>query len=202
MIAAAPSIAAAPAADRPSAALWDALLAAGGPAAAFELLARIDRGEDWRRPAAAPSIAATGSAWDAAPAGPDAPLPHHLSEWTDGSAVAPELAAANVQTLQGPAVLEALAGARLAAMGGHASQYATGAVARLLRPLEPLAAAGGWWCSGLDPLADWAPMGWGCFKPDAPRWGAAKGKPQKYEHPSGEPARLFWLKHSGRYPPR
>lgn len=148
----------------------------------------------------APSIAVApliGSAWDAAPAGPDAPLAHHLSEWTDGSAVAPALAAANVQTLQGPAVLEALAGDRLAALGGLASQYATGAVSRLLAPLEPLAAAGGWWCSGLDPLAGWAPMAWGCFKPDAPRLERrddGQQRARKYEHPIGAPARLFWLR--------
>jgi len=135
-----------------------------------------------------------GSGWDAAPAGPDAPLAHHLAEWIDGSAVAPALAAANVQSIAGPAVLEAIAGDRLAAMGGHAGQYATGAVARLLRPLEPIAAAGGWWCSGLDPLAAWRPMAWGCLKPDAPRWDAAKGKPRKYEHPIGTPARCWWLR--------
>ena len=157
---------------------------------------------------AAPSIAAApliGSAWDANLAGPAAPLPHHLAEWVDGSAVAPALAAANLQSIAGPAVLEALAGDRLEALnhepnrrtGKHREnriQYATGAVSRLLRPLEPIAAAGGWWCAGLDPLADWAPMAWGCFKPDAPRWDAAKGKPRKYEHPIGPPARLFWLR--------
>ena len=139
---------------------------------------------------AAPLI---GSSWDAAP-GPDTTRPEHLGEWITGSAVAPELAAANVQTLQGSAVLEALAGDRLEALGAHASQYATGAVGRLLRPLEPLAEAGGWWCSGLDPLADWAPMAWGCFKPDQPRWDAAKGKPRKYEHATGADARSFWLR--------
>lgn len=139
----------------------------------------------------APSI---GSGWDAAPAGPDAPLARHLAEWIDGSAVAPELAAANVQSIAGPAVLEALAGDRLEALGGHSGQYVTAAAARLLRPLEPLAAAGGWWCSGLDPLADWAPLAWGCLKPDAPRWDAAKGRPRKYEHPIAAPSRLFWLR--------
>jgi hypothetical protein len=139
-------------------------------------------------------IAAIGSGWDAIPAGPDAPLPHHLAEWINGSAVAPALAAANVQSIAGPAVLEALAGDRLEALRGHAGQYATGAVSRLLAPLEPLAAAGGWWCSGLDPLADWSPMAWGCFKPDAPRWDAGRGRPRKYEHPISAPARLFWLR--------
>ena len=136
---------------------------------------------------------AIGSAWDVA-AGPDGLLAHHLADWVSGSAVAPELAAANVQTLQGRPVLEALAGERLAQLGGHASQYATGAAARLLRPLEPLAESGGWWCSGLDPLADWAPMAWGCFKPDAPRWDQDKEAPRKYEHPIKVAARAFWLR--------
>jgi hypothetical protein len=135
-----------------------------------------------------------GSGWDAAPSGPDAPLPRHLAEWIEGSACQPALAAANVVSLQGRDVLEALAGERLAQMGGHASQYATAPVTRLLGLLEPLAEGGGWWCSGLDPLADWAPMAWGCFKPDAPRWDAERGRPRKYEHPIGTPARLFWLR--------
>ena len=141
-----------------------------------------------------PTAAPIGSAWDVATAGPDAPLARHLAEWIEESATHPALAAANVQTLQGPAVLEALAGDRLAQMGGHASQYATGAVSRLLRPLEPLAAAGGWWCSGLDPLADWAPMAWGTFNPDAPRWDQERNRPRKYEHPLKVAARLFWLR--------
>jgi hypothetical protein len=134
-----------------------------------------------------------GSSWDAL-AGPDTTRAEHLAQWIEASASHPELAAANVHTLQGPEVLEALAGHRLEQLQGHASQYATGAVARLLRPLEPLADRGGWWCSGLDPLADWAPMAWGCFRPDQPRWDQERNRPQKYEHPIGEPARLFWLR--------
>jgi len=134
-----------------------------------------------------------GSAWDVG-GGPDAPQAHHLAQWTADSAVAPELAAANVQTLQGWPVLEALAGERLALLGGQASQYATAETANILRPLEPLAAAGGWWCSGLDPLADWAPMAWGCFRPDAPRWDQEKEAPRKYEHPAKVAARSFWLR--------
>ena len=142
------------------------------------------------------AVAPTGSGWDAAQ-GPDTTAAHHLSEWVTGSAVDPALAAANVVTLQGAPALEALAGDRLEQLGGWAQQYATGPVARLLRPLEPIAAAGGWWCSGLDPLADWAPMGWGCFKPDRPRIEARDGKgprARKYEHPIATPARSFWLR--------
>jgi len=135
----------------------------------------------------------SGSAWDLS-ASPDRVIPDHLSEWVSGSAVAPELVAANVETINGRDVLEALAGDRIEAMGGWASQYATGSVARLLRPLEPLAEAGGWWCSGLDPLAKWGPMRWGQFKPDAPRWNPEKGRAIKYEAPIGQPTRSVWLR--------
>jgi hypothetical protein len=108
--------------------------------------------------------------------------------------VHPALITANVETLAGADVLQALAGDRLEQLGGWAQQYATGPVARLLRPLEPVAAAGGWWCSGLDPLANWAPMAWGCFKPNRPRWDSERNRARKYEHPISAPARLFWLK--------
>ena len=140
--------------------------------------------------AAAPSI---GSGWDIGGT-PDAPLARHLAEWIERSAVAPELAAANVESLQGWPVLEALAGPRLARLGGHANQYATAEAARILRPLEALAEAGGWGCSGLDPLADWAPMAWGCFRPDRPRWDQEKDAWRKYENPAKLAVRSFWLK--------
>ncbi len=138
-----------------------------------------------------------GSSWDATTASPERAAAHHLAEWVNGSACHPALAAANLETLAGADALQALAGDRLEQLGGWAQQYATGSVARLLRPLEPVAAAGGWWCSGLDPLADWAPMAWGCFKPDAPRIEARDGKgprARKYEHPIAAPARSFWLR--------
>jgi ribonuclease HI len=135
----------------------------------------------------------TGSGWDVA-ASPDEVIPVHLTEWVEGSAVAPELAAANLQSLRGPEVIEALAGDRWDSLGGHAQQYATGAVQRLLRPLEALAEAGGWWCSGLDPLADWAPMAWGQFKADQPRWDAERNRARKYEAPLGVPTRSTWLR--------
>jgi len=175
----------------PTPALWSALLAAGGLAAALQLLDRIDRRENWQRtPAAAPAV---GSSWDTA-AGPDVALPHHLAEWTDGSAVHPALAAANVESITGALVLDTLVGNRLQQLGGWAGQYTTGAVARLIRPLEAVAAAGGWWCSGLDPTANWLPLAWGCFKPDRPRWDADRDRTRKYEHPLGAPARVLVLR--------
>jgi hypothetical protein len=175
----------------PTPALWDSLLAAGGPGAALQVLARLSRGQSWHQPPATEKP--TGSSWDTT-AGPDAPLAQHLSEWVDQSGIHPELAAANLQSLAGAPVLELLAGDRLEQLGGHASQYATGAVGRLLRPLEPIAAAGGWWCSGLDPLADWASMRWGTFKPAAPRFDHDRNRQRKYEHPIATPARCWWLR--------
>jgi hypothetical protein len=146
-----------------------------------------------------PTPALIGSSWDACPPGPDAPLARHLAEWVTGSAVAPELATANVVSLAGRTVLEALAGDRLAQLGGHANQYVTTEAARILRPLEPLAGCGGWWCAGLDPLADWRPMAWGCFRPDVPRLDPPQGfgepqKPRKYEHPIRTRTRSIWLR--------
>jgi len=136
-----------------------------------------------------------GSGWDAAPSGPDAPLPRHLAEWIEGSACHPALAAANVVSLQGRDVLEALLGDRLEQLSSWAQQYATGAVARRIRPLEPLAEAGGWWCSGMDPATNWKQeQAWGTFRPDAPRLDPEKAKLRKYEHPVAVASRLFWLK--------
>jgi hypothetical protein len=134
-----------------------------------------------------------GSSWDACN-GPEGTLAHHLREWVKDSACHPALAAANLLSLQGADVLQALAGDRLETLGGWASQYTTGKVSSLLRSLEPVSEGGGWWCSGLDPLADWAPMGWGCFKPERPRWDSEKGKFRRYEHPIGPKSRTFWLR--------
>jgi hypothetical protein len=144
-------------------------------------------------------MAAVGSSWDTA-AGPDGTLPHHLAEWTDGSAVHPALAAANVESISGQTVLDALLGDRLEQLYSSSTryvttgQYGTGGMAAMIRPLEAVAAAGGWWCSGLDPTADWLPMAWGCFKPDSPRWDAERDRQRKYEHPLGVPARVLVLR--------
>jgi Domain of unknown function (DUF3854) len=53
---------------------------------------------------------------------------------------------------------------------------------------------GGWWCSGLDPLNEYALMMWGCFKPNHPRRDRQKiHKFIKYEHPFREETRTFFL---------
>jgi Domain of unknown function (DUF3854) len=50
--------------------------------------------------------------------------------------------------------------------------------------------AGGWICTGIDPLT-MTPSEWGCLKPNDPRWDEAKRKHIKYEHPHGTPTELF-----------
>lgn len=120
--------------------------------------------------------------------------PEHLRQWVEGSGIDAELAAANIESLQGSSVIEALVGDRLGALGGWSDQLMTAAARKVVAPYEPLAEAGGWWCAGLDPLANWSPMAWGCFKADAPRFDADKAKPIKYEHPAKSPTRSFWLR--------
>ncbi|MEO1401912.1 MAG: DUF3854 domain-containing protein [Cyanobacteria bacterium J06635_1] len=110
--------------------------------------------------------------------------PAHWKELTLGSAIAPEIAAANFQSLAGDDVLERLADHALDALGGHSAQYATGPVRRIQKTYESVT-EGGWWCSGLDPLNDWAPMEWGQFKPDYPREGWQEGADGKW-HPTGK----------------
>jgi Domain of unknown function (DUF3854) len=53
--------------------------------------------------------------------------------------------------------------------------------------------AGGWICTGIDPLT-MNLSEWGCLKPDNPRWDEAKRKHIKYEHPHGVPTELFCLR--------
>ena len=53
--------------------------------------------------------------------------------------------------------------------------------------------AGGWICTGIDPLT-MNLSDWGCLKPDNPRWDKAKQKHIKYEHPHGVPTELFCLR--------
>jgi Domain of unknown function (DUF3854) len=56
---------------------------------------------------------------------------------------------------------------------------------------------GGWWCNGgADPLNDFAPMQWGCFKSNKPRIRKEVGKKDKlikYEHPLKTATRPFLL---------
>ena len=74
--------------------------------------------------------------------------PDHLREWVEGSGVDPEIAALNVQSLDGDEALQALTQVKLDSLGAHAQQYATAPVARLFNRHDHVT-AGGWWCGPL-----------------------------------------------------
>jgi hypothetical protein len=114
-----------------------------------------------------------------------------LSEWL-ASAIDPDLIALNVQTLEGDTPYPYLLSEITAASG----RVHPDAQWRWARKHYSHIEAGGWWCSGLDPLNNWQPMYWGCFKPQRPRNAfdpKGKIKPVKYEHPPKTPTRAFFL---------
>jgi ElaB/YqjD/DUF883 family membrane-anchored ribosome-binding protein len=110
--------------------------------------------------------------------------PPHISEnfWyelTQGSAIAPELAALNCRNIQGDEVYEVLLYAKsqqeIRRNDGRLRDY-------WLNKLSGIA-GGGLYFNGLDPQKNWEqPMEWGRLKPVAPRVDK-EGKPQKYESP-------------------
>ena len=114
------------------------------------------------------------------------------------SGIDPDIIALNFQSLEGNITHEYLLSDALAKLGDgkqtpHSSQYATSEVARLFQRYNHTL-AGGWYCAGVDPLNNYAPMEWGCFKPDSPRRDPKKNKPIKYEHPPGVATRAFFLR--------
>jgi predicted P-loop ATPase len=118
----------------------------------------------------------------------------HAEEWKD-SGIDPKITALNLQSLSGQEALEAVLGEALDKSSPHSKQYVTAELGRLLARYAHLE-EGGWWCSGLDPLNNWKPSQWGCFKPDEPRPDPTKeGKLIKYEHPPTVPTRAIFLAH-------
>ncbi|WP_293229288.1 plasmid replication protein, CyRepA1 family [Microcoleus sp. PH2017_05_CCC_O_A] len=114
-----------------------------------------------------------------------------LSEWL-ASGVDPDLIALNIQTLSGDTPYQYLLYEITAASG----RVHPDAQWRWARKHYSHIEHGGWWCSGLDPLNNWQPMYWGCFKPYQPRNTfdpKGKIKPVKYEHPPKTPTRAFFL---------
>ena len=114
-----------------------------------------------------------------------------LSEWL-ASGVDPDLIALNVQTLSGDTPYQYLLYEITAASG----RVHPDAQWRWARKHYSHIEHGGWWCNGLDPLNNWQPMYWGCFKPHQPRNAfdpKGKIKPVKYEHPPKSPTRAFFL---------
>jgi hypothetical protein len=123
----------------------------------------------------------------------------HWKEW-EASAVAPELIAINLLSLDGQAPFECLF------YSDQIKRLNTGRLPGWILKKYAHIEQGGWWASGVDSLTGEDEL-WGCFKPDLPRIDATKGKYQKYEHPLKAPATLFalrvslnvWEKVSRRY---
>lgn len=110
----------------------------------------------------------------------------HWQDWRS-SQVDPDIIRANVISLDGDAAYSYL----LYAPGldrSRSGRLSTGLLYRYSHLQD-----GGWWCNGSDPLNNWQPMIWGCFKPDRPYLDPKKQKPIKYEHPKGAPRGTFFL---------
>ncbi len=112
---------------------------------------------------------------------------NHLQEWLD-SGVDEELIALNVRSLSGTTPYDYLL------YSDKISRRNDGRLReRDLKKYQHIE-LGGWWCSAVDPLADYILMMWGCFKPDLPRRDPQKiHKHIKYEHPYREQTRAFFL---------
>ena len=124
--------------------------------------------------------------------------PNHYHELVELSGIDPGIVALNFQSLDGDVTHEYLLSDALAKLGDgkqtpHSSQYTTSEVARIFKMYNHTL-AGGWYCAGVDPLNNYAPMEWGCFKPNTPRRDPKKNKPIKYEHPPGVATRAFFLR--------
>ncbi|WP_256871998.1 plasmid replication protein, CyRepA1 family [Nostoc sp. TCL26-01] len=113
--------------------------------------------------------------------------PHHLKEWLS-SGVDEDIITLNVRSLVGTTPYDYLL------YSDKISRRNDGRLRdRDLKKYQHIE-HGGWWCSGVDPLADYILMMWGCFKPDHPRRDKQKiHKFIKYEHPYREQTRAFFL---------
>ena len=122
---------------------------------------------------------------------------NHYHELVELSGIDPGIIALNFKSLNGETTHEYLLSDALAKLGDgkqtpHSSQYVTSEVTRYFRMYNHTL-AGGWWCAGVDPLNNYAPMEWGCFKADNPRLDHKDNKPIKYEHPYKSSNRAFFL---------
>lgn len=144
--------------------------------------------------------------WTPTPA-PPAPSHIEVKHWQElvvGSAIHPDLAQANAESVAGNQVYERLLSTKLEQIGGS-GQFVTQPAARLMRAYEGVA-EGGWWAkAGIDArsLPHLQPGEqpdlklWGSFKPDNPRVDNQKTKHKgqtqfiKYEHPLKEERQLF-----------
>ena len=113
--------------------------------------------------------------------------PQHLEELVKSSGINLDLILLNFKSLQGTSAYEYLL------ISDQLPRTNTGMIRNAWLQRYHHVTAGGWWCSGLDPLNNWHNMEWGCFKPNQPRQNQ-KGKSIKYEHPPSTPTRIFCLR--------
>ncbi|BAY64582.1 hypothetical protein NIES22_46810 [Calothrix brevissima NIES-22] len=113
--------------------------------------------------------------------------PQHLEELVNSSGINLHLAKLNFLSLEGINAYEYLLISELL------PRTNSGMVKNAWLQRYAHTTAGGWWCSGLDPLTDWQTMEWGCFKPNQPRLNQ-NGKAIKYEHPPSTATRVFCLR--------
>ncbi|MDP5338679.1 MAG: DUF3854 domain-containing protein, partial [Nodularia sp. (in: cyanobacteria)] len=111
----------------------------------------------------------------------------HLEELVKSSSIDLHLAQLNFKSLQDASAYEYLF------ISEHLPRTNTGRIKNGWLQRYNHVTAGGWWCSGLDPLNNWQSMEWGCFKPNQPRINQ-NGKSIKYEHPPSTPTRVFCLR--------
>lgn len=111
--------------------------------------------------------------------------PAYFLEW-EASKVAPEIIDKNVTFLEGNNAYEAL----LYSLGQEARTNSGQLRQKYLLRYNHLY-SGGWFCSTLDPLANFSRTDWGCFKPLEPK--EKDGKTIKYEHPPNTTPRAFFL---------
>lgn len=117
---------------------------------------------------------------------PDHIEARHWIEWLD-SAVDPDIIRLNVRSMNSIRPIEYLC------YSDRLPRTNTGRLATWVLRRYNHTERGGWWCDGLDPLDNWQPMMWGCFKPDSPVRNE-KGKLVKYEHPPKTCTRAFFLR--------
>jgi Domain of unknown function (DUF3854) len=117
--------------------------------------------------------------------------PLHYAELVKDSGIAPGLASLNFRSITGGACYDYLF-ISPELPRNNSGQVTPGWLRRYTNCLE-----GGWWCAGLDPLANWQPMEWGTFKPNKPKR-SKENKQIKYEHPPQMATKLFCLRVDGQ----
>ncbi len=113
--------------------------------------------------------------------------PEHLEELLK-SAIDQGIIDLNFESVEGDAVYDRLC------YSDNLGRTNTGRLKRRYINAYSLAADGGMWCCfGEDPLHNYAPMQWGCGKPNRPRTEFNGPKIIKYEHPPKVETRIFLL---------